>query len=270
MRVCCTVSQNVSKDTHFIEHANSSSASCASLSFSHPTPLCCGACLLQAPEHSAPTSSHPSVHWTLPNGLCPITHEERVEYITQEGEENSVWWAICPMSCNTWLSPGEEQTSAEGSSSGLLTVWFPCNDLFQARPGIGWVKASLRFSCVRCTLHGSSASWACAQESVVWWLPKCWEILPEHWPVCGKQAALSSSDSVVLFIVMCPWNSTAWNSCCWTASQDPGSQDSQPFCLPTYSGWLWVTSVLWHFTLSILIKRESLKHCHVSQQCSCS
>lgn len=145
----------------------------------------------QAPEHSPPTSSHPSVHRALPDVPCPITNEEGMGYIIQEGEENSIRWAICHISHNTWPCPGEEQTSAEGSSSCLLTALFPCNDLFQAIQMTGWVKASLSFSCVPFTLHGSFASWACSQEclSVVCWLLKRWEILPECWAVCGKEAA---------------------------------------------------------------------------------
>lgn len=136
---------------------------------------------------------------------------------------------------------------------GAAVVFSQCG--FLAMAWNRWVKASLSFCAIHiawllCILGTCTAVCGLMTSKVL-------KILPERWPVCGKEAALSSSNSVMLFIVMCPWNTTAQNSCCWTASQNPGSQDSQPFCLPTYSGWLWFSSVLWHFTLSILIKRES-------------
>lgn len=178
------------KDTHFIEHANSNPASYAILSSSHTVLSRCGVCLQPSQacqprgrhlSTAHPSPYHPSVHWALPDVPCSVKNEEGMRRIIQEGEEKSIQWAICHMSHNTWLCPGEEQTSAEGSSSGLLTAWFLCNNLFQLIQVMGWVKASLSLSCVPFTLHGSFASCACSQECLflVCWLLKCWEMLPE-------------------------------------------------------------------------------------------
>lgn len=132
----------------------------------------------QAAEQSTRTSSHSSVHWALPDAPWPITNEERMGYIIQEGKENSIQWAICHMSCNAWPCPGEKQTSAEE----VEVIFSQCRflEMTYSRPS-RWVKATLSFSCVPFTLHGSLAFCTYLQEClcVVCWLLKCWEIYAE-------------------------------------------------------------------------------------------